>query len=596
MLVVNAQWRTMDPQLAADVRSVHFSNDAERIATHLHLVQAFLKEHSPAGLAPEAMAQRMQLLNDLDAYADRGIFPRNYVLPWRNPIFIDPHGTACAVGQLIIESGHRELAERIDREAETAYVADILRSPTLAAPLNAWAAAHGFTADELAWIQPAYGSPPGWIELGNGTDGTVTTLLALNNGDLLVAGTFKQAGGSDRKHVARWDGSTYQPMGNGLNGTAECAVEYAGKIIVGGSFQGGLRDIAAWNGSAWTYGNAFPGMYPVVHALHIHNGRLYAAGSSTGFAGTDHEVRRYSNGSWLAVGGKLNGPINAMATYWGALTIGGNFTGNALFGTNDNSLQHVAQLVHDGWQQLTDGLNAPVYDLELMNGELYAAGDVYDDNGNLVFGFARQPLYGNAWELLMDPDDPLQPGPGYTRIHCLHTVQNSAMYIGGRFGFSNGMGYGKNFGVYYANPGSILPAAHVNKDVYDIATHGGEVVFGGAFTTQMTLDIILPGFTELGHIAKWSDGGDWNEWRSEAATQLEFGLWPSPATEAITINYLPETHGNLLIRDAAGRVVINEAFGNNAQRSIDVTSLAPGMYNVVLSDGTDFGTKNFVKP
>jgi hypothetical protein len=42
--------------------------------------------------------------------------------------------------------------------------------------------------------------------------------------------------------------------------------------------------------------------------------------------------------------------------------------------------------------------------------------------------------------------------------------------------------------------------------------------------------------------------------------------------------------------------VINEAFGNNAQRSIDVTSLAPGMYNVVLSDGTDFGTKNFVKP
>jgi hypothetical protein len=27
-----------------------------------------------------------------------------------------------------------------------------------------------------------------------------------------------------------------------------------------------------------------------------------------------------------------------------------------------------------------------------------------------------------------------------------------------------------------------------------------------------------------------------------------------PATEAITINYLPETHGNLLIRDAAGRV------------------------------------------
>lgn len=595
MLEVNAQWRTMDPAIAADARTVHFSDDAERIAMHLHLVEAYLKEHLPAGLAPEALAQRRLLLNDLDAYADRGVFPRNQVLHYRNPIFIDPYGTACAVGQLIIASGQRELAERIDREWETAYIADLIGSPTLAVPLKAWADSHGFTTDELAWIQPTYGPPPGWVELGGGTSGSVTTLLTLTDGDLLVAGAFLKAGGLERKHVARWNGSTYEEMGKGLNGQPMCAVEFSGKIIVGGSFQSGLRDLAVWNGTTWTYTNVFPGMYPEVHALHIHNGRLYAAGSSSGFAGTDHEVRRWASGSWLPVGGKLNGSINAMTTYWGALTIGGNFTGHALFGGTDTSVQHVAQLVNNDWQQLTDGLNAPVYDLELMNGELYAAGDAYDANGNSVFGFARQPLYAPAWEMLLDPAEPLLPVSENTRINALHTVQNSAMYLGGRFELGAGPGVGKNLAVVYNGQNTIWPTAHVNKDVYDIATHGGEVVFGGAFTSQVSFDILTPWTSELDHVAIWSDGGDWQEWRSLAVAGLEFGLWPNPATDGITINYLPETHGNLLIRDAMGRVVLSEAYGSNAQRSIDLTGLAPGLYSVVITDSGDFGTRTFIK-
>ncbi len=595
MLEVNAQWRTMDPALGGDARAVHFSNEAERIARHLHLVAAYLRVHVSAGTGGDALERRNGLLLALDAYADRGVFPRNYVLPCRNPVFIDPHGTACAVGQMMIESGHHGLAERIDREQELGHVAELLRSPTLAAPISAWALEHGFTAAELAWIQPAYGPEPGWTELGNGTNGLVTTLLPLTNGGLLVAGTFNQAGGQDCRHVALWNGSSFQQMGNGLNGRAECAVEYTGMVIVGGSFQGGLRDIAYWDGSNWTYGNAFPGMFPVVHALHLHGGRLYAAGSSSGFAGVDHEVRKLSGHNWVTVGEKLNGSVHAMATYWGALTIGGDFTGRATFGTTDSSAMHVAQLVNGGWQQLTNGLDAPVYDLELLNGELYAGGDAYNDQGDPVFGFARQPLYGTAWEPLVDPNAPLLPAPGYTRIHALHTVDNAAMYIGGRFGINHGAAQGKNFAVFHPNPGILLPSARVNTDVADIATQGGEVVFGGAFTTQTVAGILFPAFTSpLRHIAIWSPGGDWSV-RSAPASTLEIGLLPNPATEDLTITYTPETTGNLLLRDALGRTVYAGSFGSDARRMLDVSNLAPGLYSVVITDGGNFGVKTFVK-
>ncbi|MCC6840006.1 MAG: T9SS type A sorting domain-containing protein [Flavobacteriales bacterium] len=587
---VNAQWPKMAPDLLEDGPFTHFTTDAERIATHLHLVGGYLKTHVPAGFTAEELAQRNSLLNDLEAYADRGVFPINYVLPYRNPVFIDPHGTACAVGQLIIESGHRELAERISHEMNLAYVREI-NLPEL----GVWAREHGFTADELAWIQPAYGSNPGWVNLGNGTDAPVTTLLALNSGELLVAGTFTSASGVDCRRVALWNGAIYQPLGNGLNGRAECAVEYSGKIFVGGSFQGGLRDIAMWNGTSWKYGNAFPGMNPLVNALHVHNGRLYAAGSSSGFAGTDHEVRRLSGSAWVPVGGKMNGPIHAMASFRGTLTIGGSFTGTAQFGPVDSSIQHVAQLVNGGWQQLSDGLNAPVYDLEMMNAELYAGGDVYDANGNLVFGFAKHPLYGNAWEPLMDPNNPLLPSPGYTRILTLHTVDNAAIYVGGRFSFNYGLAHGRNFAVYHANPGVLLPSANVNKDVLDVSTYGGRVVFGGAFTSQTVPDIIFPPYTSvLNHIAIWSPGGDWKEAPMAAGT-LSFSLAPNPAEEVLNITYAAETGGTLLIRDAVGRVVANEAFGSDASRNLDVSDLAPGMYSVVIIDGGQVGTKTFLK-
>lgn len=213
MAEVNAQWPHMLPDPPDGDRTVRFRDEADRIATHLHRVRTELLARTPLDLPPAQARRRIDLLQRLGTYADARTFPQNHVLPHRNPIFIDPYGTACAVGWLMIESGHGDLAQRIDAVMETGYLAEILADARLGEEVFAWAVSHGFTADELAWIQPAYAPATPVSPLGGGTNGPVRVLLPLNNGHLLVAGTFTQAGTTAAQNVAVWDGSTYHALG-----------------------------------------------------------------------------------------------------------------------------------------------------------------------------------------------------------------------------------------------------------------------------------------------------------------------------------------------------------------------------------------------
>lgn len=125
-----------------------------RIQQHLAQVESDLRAHPPHGLSPEQAYSRAQRLDDLHAYWMRGEFPHNPDYPDSLvPYFIDARGVACAVGQLVIASGHREFAEEIARTRNHAYIREI-EDPRLAA----WAEASGLTLEECARIQPSYGN------------------------------------------------------------------------------------------------------------------------------------------------------------------------------------------------------------------------------------------------------------------------------------------------------------------------------------------------------------------------------------------------------------------------------------------------------
>jgi MYXO-CTERM domain-containing protein len=96
--------------------------------------------------------KRARLLDALHDYWQSGVFPRNTGHPGRyHPYFIDAGGRACAVGALMIQSGHETLAQRVAAEHNFDYVIDI-DTPGI----GAWAVEHGVTASELALIQPGY--------------------------------------------------------------------------------------------------------------------------------------------------------------------------------------------------------------------------------------------------------------------------------------------------------------------------------------------------------------------------------------------------------------------------------------------------------
>ncbi|MDX9750196.1 MAG: T9SS type A sorting domain-containing protein [Flavobacteriales bacterium] len=578
---VNTEWAHMHPLAPGDDRPVRFADEAERIATHLHRVRTTLMERIPEGLSAGQLRHRMALLERLGDYADARTFPQNHVLPFRNPVFIDPYGTACAVGWMMIESGHRDLAEGIDAAMETAYVAEIIADDRFRAPVAQWAGAHGFTADELAWVQPAY--PPNILTspLGGGTDGPVTVTLPLANGDLLVAGSFTQAGGTAALNVAVWDGEAYHALGDGVAGTIECAVEFDGAVHVGGSLLNGSYDLARWDGSAWTFTNALEGKWSAVHALHVHDGALHAAGEMAGFAGIDHLVARLEGGIWSVVGQPFNAPVLALGGHAGQLVAGGAFTG--LAGTTDPLLQHVARLTGNDWTPVGDGLDGTVRTFLHKDGMLYAGGDRYVD-GAYAFGLAR---VGDdlAWEPLLGEQGVGPQGAEEDAwIGSLADI-GAGLAFGGRFLVDNFMIYGTHLGGLLLDGGLAFPVIVVYDDVHAVAVHAGKVVFGGAFNASS--------MGELHHIAQVDIAVNVSVGELDAAGTLT--AWPNPAMERTSVHLSdPDVRGVQAV-DATGRIMELPFQRMTDRIDLRVDRLAPGTYTLHVRTDRAVHSARFVK-
>lgn len=583
MLEVNAQWKNMDASLVSDERTVHFTGEADRIAQHLHLVAGYLRTHAAEGLSTEAATNRAALLNDLDSYAERGRFPQNHVLPFRNPVFIDPNGTACAVGQLMIESGHNELAESISKEMNLAYVHDMKR-----ADVAHWATEEGFKEDELAWIQPGYPPSTQWDAPGGGTNGSVKVLLGLPDGTLLVAGAFTQAGGVAAHNVAVWNGSTYMALGSGVNGAITCGEVFNGNIYLGGSGFNANNDLATWNGTQWNYTAVFQGKYPYMAALHVKGDTLFAAGEVQGFAGPDDHVAYLNGTEWQFVFGTFTGPVLCLGTHNGKLVAGGEFTGieigDPVLGAN-----HIAILNSNGWAQLGDGLDGAVHALVDVNDTLYAGGSMF---ANVVplFGLARMAPGAGTWEPLMpNLTSYVIQQLGATQVNSL-AWDGEHLFMGGAFELSGlNLIQGKHLARFAGAADQFEPLADFNAPVNAIAANPlidvPGLFAGGEFTTNTGTDTVA-------YIAETQIS---TSIRTPAAVAT-FTLFPNPATDRLTLSLGDQVplKGRLEVTDAQGRKVLSQAL-EQREMTLDVTALAPGAYTLRLIGTAGESAQPFIK-
>jgi hypothetical protein len=286
MQEVNAQWSAREPSVFDDARTVRFPSDAARIAEHLHRVREHLALRTPVGVGPLALAQRRGLLDALDSYADRGIFPVNDLVPGRSPVFIDALGNACAVGHLMISSGHGALAERISAEMNLAYVHDIAL-PEVAV----WAATNGFTIDELAWIQPTY-------DHMKVRDPRVVASIALANGE-----RFEVLGPASPKDAQKLRLVRKDPGGEKVLATLPKlsgvqVMEYNGHLYIGGMppDKGPSAELYEWNGTSLQVHDPFTGRL-AIGSMSVQNGRLTVVGYELG-KGEPQERVLTEAGAW----------------------------------------------------------------------------------------------------------------------------------------------------------------------------------------------------------------------------------------------------------------------------------------------------------
>ena len=270
---VNDQWAAREPSAFADARPVRFPSEAARIAEHLHRVRQHLALHPPEGLSLPARSQRWALLEALDTYADRGIFPLNDIVAGRSPVFIDKLGNACAVGHLMITSGHAELAERISEELNLAYVHDIAM-PEVAE----WATTNGFTIDELAWIQPTYDH----MKI---RDPSLVATFQLANGDRFEVRGPAGPGAAQKLRLLRKDLAGDKvlatlPLLSGVK-----IMEYNGHIFIGGMppDNGPSAELYEWTGKSLQAQDPFTGRLGI-GSISVKNGRLTIVGYALGEA------------------------------------------------------------------------------------------------------------------------------------------------------------------------------------------------------------------------------------------------------------------------------------------------------------------------
>lgn len=153
LCTLNPNWTNYKDRVPAEQARI-FSSGREYTQAHLEQVLHILATNPVNGLDAAQYSSRLHLIRLLDGYRQAGIFPINYFREERVPVFIDPNNIHCAVGYLLQQTGHEDIALRISAKNNYVWIKDIDDEA-----LIQWQRRSGLSLDELKLIQPAYEMP-----------------------------------------------------------------------------------------------------------------------------------------------------------------------------------------------------------------------------------------------------------------------------------------------------------------------------------------------------------------------------------------------------------------------------------------------------
>ncbi|HWU21150.1 MAG TPA: hypothetical protein VN088_06480 [Nocardioides sp.] len=340
------------------------------------------------------------------------------------------------------------------------------------------------------------------------TDGALTGGRLLGDraqhrrpGDPLCRGNFTSAGGkANARRIARWNGSSWSALGNGLaDGDVRAIAYHAGKVYAGGTFHdaGGHADadfLAVWDGSTWapfcTSASPGPAFNGTVSALQIVGNTLYVAGSFANAGG--NQAADFLAGCDLTTGaltatvandGDLTGAIYALtADSNGMLYAGGGFINLAGIPEAD----HVA--AYDGsWHAMGTGVDSFVRSLTASGTTVYVGTDSVD-----VAGIAQADHVarwdGTAWSAVGSSATGTDGWfPASATIDGLRTYGSTVVAVGS---FQNADGIATADQVAFFDGSHWRPIGSdgagngpMQGHPTAVAVTGGKVYVGGGFTS-----------------------------------------------------------------------------------------------------------------
>jgi hypothetical protein len=225
-----------------------------------------------------------------------------------------------------------------------------------------------------------------WSPLAEGinspTDMTVPALASFR-GSLYAAGVFQQAGTNSVNNIARWDGINWFPCATGVNGIVRTMTVAEDRLIVAGTFTvaGGVlvTNVAAWDGTNWaSVGSGISGI--AIDSLAAIGGTIYAGGRFRVGAGINATNIAHWNGTtWSGLGegirgsdqGTSGGHVRALVA-----TPDGVFAAGSFRLAGKTPANNIARWDGTNWWPLGDGieLSGNVYAMALNGSAIYAAG------------------------------------------------------------------------------------------------------------------------------------------------------------------------------------------------------------------------------
>ncbi|TAG91463.1 MAG: hypothetical protein EAZ20_03285 [Bacteroidetes bacterium] len=126
-------------------------NEQDLLVFHIQTLEKIFTEKNTNDLSKSQLIQRKKHLEVLNEYWKRRNCPKNYYLPYRNPVFIDHEGRYCAVAYLMLKSGKEKFCKDVQKNNNFIYIRAIQNDE-----FSNWQKQSGLSIDELAWIQPGY--------------------------------------------------------------------------------------------------------------------------------------------------------------------------------------------------------------------------------------------------------------------------------------------------------------------------------------------------------------------------------------------------------------------------------------------------------